>query len=47
MDHRAEHYGKPGYQPNGALTNVAPGAFYLESVNDLHHRTYKRQPANP
>jgi hypothetical protein len=44
MAFRAEHYGAAGYEPYGAISNVAPGAFYLASVNDKHHRAYARQP---
>ena len=44
MAWRAEHYGAAPYQPSGPVANVAPGAFYLESVDEKHHRFYARQP---
>ena len=45
MKLRAAAYGKPGYEPVGAAAgSVAPGAFYLASVSDKHHRAYARQP---
>lgn len=44
MAMREQAYGKTSYEPQGAVSAVAPGAFYLVSVNELHHRTYSRVP---
>jgi hydroxymethylglutaryl-CoA synthase len=42
MELRAQRYGQCDYEPTGAIANIAPGAYYLSSVNNKHHRTYVR-----
>lgn len=29
--------------PDGDLENVAPGSYFLENINDRHHRIYNRK----
>ena len=43
MDLRASAFGKAPHVPVGSLDSVAPGVFYLENINDKHHRLYTRK----
>ena len=40
---RAEKYGKAPMQPDGSIENIEEGVYYLESINELHHRNYKKK----
>lgn len=37
---RAAKYGQAPMKPDGSVENIVPGTYYLEEVNDKHHRKY-------
>ena len=42
LDLRASRYGEAGYSPSGEVGELFDGAYYLESVDELHRRSYGR-----
>jgi hydroxymethylglutaryl-CoA synthase len=42
LDQREATYGSCGYEPAGPIEALAPGTFYLKSVDELHRRSYGR-----
>jgi hydroxymethylglutaryl-CoA synthase len=42
LDQRQAIYGKCGFEPAGDIQALAPGSFYLKSVDELHRRSYGR-----
>jgi hydroxymethylglutaryl-CoA synthase len=43
LDLRAAKYGKAPMSPDGEITHIATGTYYLSDINDKHHRTYIRK----
>lgn len=43
LDLRAANYGKAPMTPDGSLDNISAGTYYLASINEKHHREYKRK----
>jgi len=43
MNFREAAYGQAPHQPQGSVEDVPVGAFFLESVNEKHHRSYGRK----
>ncbi|VDC05449.1 unnamed protein product [Peniophora sp. CBMAI 1063] len=41
---REEGHGSVDYTPRGAVVNVRPGTYYLESIDARYRRTYQRRP---
>lgn len=41
---RETHYGVKGYNPVGDTSELLPGTYYLESIDEKWRRTYKRIP---
>jgi hydroxymethylglutaryl-CoA synthase len=40
---REENHNAVKYDPQGSIENIWPGAYYLEGVDELYRRTYKRR----
>jgi hydroxymethylglutaryl-CoA synthase len=39
-DLRKQAHLQKNYKPQGETTNIAPGTYYLENVDDMFKRTY-------
>ncbi|KKK18086.1 hypothetical protein P175DRAFT_0535551 [Aspergillus ochraceoroseus IBT 24754] len=37
---RLKAYGSKSYTPVGDVTSLAPGTYYLESIDEVYRRTY-------
>ena len=37
---RAAKYGQAPMKPDGSLDAISPGTYFLEEINDKHHRKY-------
>lgn len=46
VDERERNYTRFGYAPESSVAHYFPGTYYLDSVDDLHRRTYARVPAD-
>lgn len=42
LEQREANYGRCDYEPAGSIETLAPGTFYLKSVDELHRRSYGR-----
>lgn len=41
---REQVYGASAYKPVGSTANLAAGTFYVDSVDELHRRSYAQVP---
>lgn len=46
METRENNHHKAPYTPQGPLDVLFPGTWYLDKVDELHRRSYKRVPHN-
>jgi hydroxymethylglutaryl-CoA synthase len=46
METRENNHHKAPYTPQGSLDVLFPGTWYLDTVDELHRRSYKRMPLN-
>jgi len=44
LDLRAAKYGKAPMVPEGDVSHLFPGTYFLTGINEKHHRTYDRVP---